>query len=82
MINVIEKYDAQFAYLGVLLYLGLAIQAYLLWTNPSLNDLDKIYTMAVLGAIEFFMVHSGVFMAVFSRKISLYIFSHFLGYLY
>ena len=74
MISIIEKYDNQFAYFGVFLYLGLAVQAYLLWTNPSLKDADKIYTIAVLSAFEFFMVHSGVFMAVFSRKISLFFF--------
>ncbi len=72
--NFIEKYDSQFAFSGVLFNLGLVIQAYLLWTNPSINDADKIYTIAVLSAFEFFMIHSGVFMAVFPRKVSLFLF--------
>jgi len=72
--NFIEKYDNQFAFTGVLFNLALVIQAYLLWSNPSINDADKIYTIAILISFEFFMIHSGVFMAVFSRKISLYIF--------
>jgi len=72
--NIIEKYDTQFAYSSVILNLTLVVQAYLLWINPSMNDADKIYTIAILSSIEFFMIHSGVFMAVFPKKVSLYIF--------
>jgi len=72
--NIIEKYDTQFAYFSVILNLTLVAQAYLLWTNPSMNDADKIYTIAILSSFEFFMIHSGVFMAIFPKKISLYIF--------
>ena len=72
--NIIEKYENQFAYSGVVMNLLLAAQAYLLWTNPTVNDANKIYTIAVLMGFEFFMIHSGVFMAAFPRKISLYVF--------
>ena len=74
MINVIEKYDTQFAYIGVMMNVVLAAQAYWLWINPTMNDATKIYTIAVLISFEFFMVHSGVFMAAFPKKISLFIF--------
>lgn len=69
--NIIEKYDTQFAYSSVVLNLSLAVQAYLLWINPSIEGVDKIYTIAILSSFEFFMIHSGVFMAVFSKKVSL-----------
>ena len=72
--NIIEKYDRQFAYSGVIMNIALAFQAYMLWTNPSINDANKIYTIAILTAFEFFMIHSGAFMTAFSRKVSLYIF--------
>ncbi len=72
--NILEKYDRQFAYTGALMNLSLAIQAFVLWTNPSIDDATKIYSIAVLVGFEFFMVHSGVFMASFPRKISLFIF--------
>lgn len=74
MINLIEKYDNQFAYAGVMMNIALAVQAYWLWINPTMNDATKIYTIAVLISFEFFMVHSGVFMAAFPKKISLFIF--------
>jgi len=77
--SIIEKYDKQFAYSGVVMNIALAIQAYLLWTEPTMNDANKIYTIAILMAFEFFMIHSGVFMAAFSRKVSLYIFFPFYG---
>ncbi len=72
--NIIEKYDKQFVYLSVVLNIMLAVQAYFLWSNPTLKDTDKIYTIAILVGFEFFMVHSGVFMAVLPKKASLFIF--------
>jgi hypothetical protein len=74
MMNFIEKYDRQFAYSGVIMNIALAVQAYMLWIHPTINDADKIYTIAILMAFEFFMIHSGVFMAAFPKKVSLYIF--------
>ena len=72
--NILEKYENQFAYSGVIMNLIFVAQAYLLWTSPTVDDVNKIYTIAVLMGFEFFMVHSGVFMTVFPKKISLYIF--------
>lgn len=71
--NIIEKYDKGFAYSGIFLNLLLAYQCYRLWHNPGLEDAEKIYSLAILLAFEFVMVHSGVFMAVMSRKITLLI---------
>jgi len=77
--NIIEKYDKQFAYMGVLINSIMAYQFYLLWTNPSIEDVNKIYSVAVLMGFEFIMTHSGVFMSVFPKKLSLYIFFPFYG---
>jgi hypothetical protein len=70
--NIIEKYDKHFAYTGVLINLIMVYQFYILLTNPGLEDAHKIYTIAILTGFEFIMVHSGVFMSVFPKKITLY----------
>ena len=77
--NIIEKYDQQFIYFGVLIKLALAIQFFLLWFNPGIDDANKIYTITVLIFFEFVMVHSGVFMSVLPKKLSLYVFFPFYG---
>lgn len=71
--NIIEKYDKHFAYTGVLINLLMAYQFYMLLTKPGLDDAQKIYTIGVLIAFEFIMVHSGVFMSVFPKKLTLYV---------
>jgi len=53
--------------------LFIAYQYFILWINPDINDPDKILSFAVIMGFEFIMVHSGVFMAVMPKKISLYI---------
>jgi len=71
--NIIEKYDRQFEYAGILINLLIAYQFYAVWSNPSINDAGIVSTLAILMAFEFIMVHSGVFMVVIPRKISLYV---------
>jgi len=71
--NILEKYDKPFEYGGILIKLFIAYQFFTLWTNPQLSDATKISDLAILMAFEFVMVHSGVFMAVMPRKITLYV---------
>jgi len=62
---------------------GLATYAFLifemarLWIAPDTSDVERIQTLAVMMAFEFIMVHSGVFMAVFPRKMALFVFVPF-----
>ncbi|GEQ84788.1 hypothetical protein ULMS_02960 [Patiriisocius marinistellae] len=72
--NIIEKYDKQFLYAGVLINLIIAVRFFQLWYSPQEDQVSQIITMATLVGFEFIMVHSGVFMAVFPKKISLFIF--------
>ncbi|WP_291870559.1 hypothetical protein [Maribacter sp.] len=71
--HIIEKYDRQFEYFGILINLLIAYQFYAIWSNPSIHDAGVVSTLAALMAFEFIMVHSGVFMAIMPKKISLYI---------
>lgn len=71
--NIIEKYNRQFEYAGLLMTLLIAFQFYRIWQNPIMGDAPKISTMALLMVFEFIMVHSGVFMSVMPKKISLYV---------
>ncbi|WP_209400920.1 hypothetical protein [Pseudozobellia sp. WGM2] len=70
--RIIEKFNRQFEYAGLLITIIIAFQFYRLWQYPQIDDGSKIATMSLLMAFEFIMVHSGVFMAVMPKKISLY----------
>jgi len=71
--DIIEKYNVPFEYAGAFMNLILAYQFYKIWTSPAISDANKIADYAVLMGFEFIMVHSGVFMAVMPKKISLYV---------
>lgn len=73
MVNIVEKYNKPFEYAGILMHLIIAFQFLKLWYQPNFDDAEKIYAMAVLMAFEFILMHSGVFMAVMPKKISLYV---------
>lgn len=45
-----------------------------LWTSPRLDQGEAIYTLATLMVIEFFLVHSGVFMAVIPSTLIRFLF--------
>ncbi len=77
--SIIEKYDRYFIYAGVIINLIIAYRFYALWAHPNQEHAGYITTMATLIGFEFIMVHSGVFMSVFPKKISLYIFFPFYG---
>lgn len=77
--KVIEKYDHYFIYAGVVFNLIIAYRFYALWASPGLDQSNQITNMATLIAFEFIMIHSGVFMAVFPKKVSLFLFFPFYG---
>ena len=77
--NIIKKYDKPFEFAGIIMNLIIAYQIYLLWSQPQLTDVNKIYSMVILIVFEFFMVHSGALMALIPRKISLKILFPFYG---
>ena len=77
--NILEKYDTAFEYFGVALKLTIAYQFWTLWYDPQIEDASLIYNLLSLMTFEFIMVHSGVFMSAFPRKISLLIFVPFYG---
>jgi len=46
----------------------------MVWMHPEQHPVSLINDLAVLMAFEFIMVHSGVFMAVMPKKLSLFVF--------
>ena len=70
--NILEKYNRQFEYAGLLMTVLIAFQFYRIWQNPVIGDTPKIITMGLLIIFEFFMMHSGVLMTALPKKVSLY----------
>jgi hypothetical protein len=62
---------------GLATYAFLVIEMGRLWIAPDVSDVQRIQTLSVMMAFEFIMVHSGVFMAVFPKKMSLFLFVPF-----
>ncbi len=77
--SIIEKHNPKFEYAEVVMLLILAYQYLVLWTNPGVNDATKIFQFAGLMAFEFVMVHSGAFMSVMPKKLSLFFLVPFYG---
>ena len=77
--NILKKYDKPFEYAGIIMKLIIAYQFSVIWFQPEVSDVSKISSMAILMVFEFVMVHSGVFMAVMPKKISLFILIPFYG---
>ncbi|MEO7977015.1 hypothetical protein [Flavobacterium sp.] len=46
----------------------------MVWMHPEQHPVSMINDLAILMAFEFIMVHSGVFMAVMPKKLSLFVF--------
>lgn len=69
----IEKNDKVFQGFSVLINLLLVFRFLQLWINPTEVNAAEVYSMAVLVGFEFIMVHSGVFMAILPKKLSLYL---------
>ena len=79
MMRIIERYDRQFEYAGVLMDVVIAYQFFSIWHHPTMDDLPQLGTLSLLMIFEFIMVHSGVFMAVMPKKISLFVLIPFYG---
>ncbi|MCB4798398.1 hypothetical protein [Neotamlana laminarinivorans] len=71
--NIIEKYDKPFQYGALMLNVVMAYKFFMLWYAPSFQDNEKITSFISLMVFEFVMVHSGIFMAVMPKRISLFI---------
>ena len=70
-ISIIEKYDRQFEYAGILMNVFIVYQLLQLWVFPQPTQAEKIYSMSSLMAFEFVLVHSGVFMALMPNNVIL-----------
>jgi hypothetical protein len=73
MTSILEKHDKPFEYAAIVMNLIIAYQFLKLWYMPQFSDVAHLFSMAMLMAFEFIMVHSGVFMAVMPKKISLFL---------
>jgi len=55
-----------------MVYVVLVFEMLRLWLSPDAMQIDRLNTLAVMMGFEFIMIHSGVFMSVMPRKISLF----------
>ena len=72
--SILEKMEPSFEFADVIMMGFMAYQYLKLWMNPQIGDANQIFQYAGLMGFEFIMVHSGVFMAVMPRKITLLVF--------
>jgi len=72
--SIIEKIEPSFVFVDIIMMGFMSYQYFSVWFSPHLVDPNRIFQMAGLMGFEFIMIHSGVFMAVMPRKISLLIF--------
>ena len=66
MFRHLEQFDKIFRYAAVVSYVVMAAQNFRLWAFPQPDDQESILTHSMLMAFEFVMVHSGLFMIIFS----------------
>lgn len=78
-VGVIEKYNKVFEYTGACMSLLLAYQYFLIWKEPYNYPVTRIMDFTILILFEFIMIHSGVFMAVMPKKLSILILVPFYG---
>lgn len=72
--SILERLEPSFEFIDFIMMTFMSYQYFKLWMMPEMGDADKIFQMAGLMGFEFIMVHSGVFMAVMPRKLSLLFF--------
>lgn len=72
--SIFEKLEPSFGFVDFIMMAFMSYQYFKLWMMPGIGDAEKIFQMAGLMGFEFIMVHSGVFMAVMPRKLSLFLF--------
>ncbi len=66
-------------WVNIVFYSILVFEMLRLWFAPGPQDVGRILTLAMLMVFEFVLVHSGLFMAVFPRRISLILLIPFYG---
>jgi len=66
-------------WVNVILYGLLVREMWHLWHAPIVEDVPRIATLSLLMGFEFILVHSGVFMSGFDRKVTLLILVPFYG---
>lgn len=76
---MIERWDKPFEYFGFLNLVLMAFYYGSLWFSATPSDVDKVFKFSYLMGFEFIMVHSGVMMAMFPARFSLFIFFPFYG---
>ncbi|SMC75653.1 hypothetical protein [Moheibacter sediminis] len=72
--SILERLEPSFTFVDFIMMAFMSYQYFKLWMQPGIGDAEKIFQMAALMGFEFIMVHSGVFMAVMPRKLSLFLF--------
>ena len=72
--NIIEHIDRPCEYVEVAQTALIACQYLYLWLFAGPDDAYKVYSLAILMAFEFVMVHSGLFMAAMPLKASIRLF--------
>jgi len=80
--NIIERIDRPCEYVEVAQTALIACQYLYLWLFAGPDDAYKVYSLAILMAFEFVMVHSGLFMAAMSLKASIRLFIPLYGLLH
>lgn len=72
--KIVEKIRRLLDYTDVILTLLMSGSFLMLWLHPEAGDINNIFYFSILMAFEFFMVHSGVLMAMAPLKTSLSLF--------
>lgn len=80
--NIIERIDRPCEYVEVAQTALIACQYLYLWLFAGPDDAYKVYSLAILMAFEFVMVHSGLFMAAMPLKASIRLFIPLYGLLH
>ena len=77
--SILETIEPSFLFADFLMMGFMAFKYYMLWSNPQNGDAAVIFQMAGLMGFEFIMIHSGVFMAIMPKWLSLLVFAPFYG---
>jgi hypothetical protein len=62
----LEKFDTPFRSVAIFTFVFMAVRHLMLWSSPDAGDAATIYSLSMLMAFEFVMVHSGAFMSALS----------------
>ncbi|MBP6575985.1 MAG: hypothetical protein KA796_04750 [Chryseobacterium sp.] len=77
--SILETIEPSFLFADFLMMGFMAFKYYILWSNPQTGDAANIFQMAGLMGFEFVMIHSGVFMAIMPKWLSLLVFAPLYG---